>query len=154
MATKALTGSADFTYTASTGGGVVTHTLATPLLISPQEQFASRRRPRLFQAWNEDGTVREVFTIGTPVDEIDGRIRFENEPAKLRTMLKEGLENDVTLTYRPNGSTGSTYPCKLVSVAGGDRVELTPDRGRYALGEYETTVRLRRVDGNDFEGLL
>lgn len=156
MATKAIVGSADFTYTAQGSTSGSTHQLAAPLLISPSEGFVSRRLRRTFSAWSADLSIREVFTVGDGVDEIEGRIRFEDEPAQLRTMLKEGLENDVTLTYRPNGSTGSSYPAKLVAVDGNEsgKIPLRPDRDRFPLGEYQTSIILRRVDGNDFEGLL
>lgn len=156
MATTNLDGTdADFLYTPQ-GGSATTHLLAVKLLVSPSHGWRSAHKRRRFEAWSADFGSREVFTVGTAVDQITAQIRYDDQPSSLRSMLTEGLENDVTLTYRPTGSGGSTFPSKLVSVGGGEpgEVVLTPDQDRFGLGEHQATIVLRRVDGNDYEALL
>lgn len=146
MATAHLIGDARFTFTPP-GGSLTTHKLAIPLWrLSPVDN-----QPRyVFES--ADLTARHIVTIGTGVREIWATIRMDNEPGNLRIMLRAGLQQDVTLTYYRTES-GTAYPAKLVEVEGGE-VVLTPDRDRYGMGEWEARIRLRRVDGNNFDGLL
>lgn len=152
MATSHYKGSADILYTPQ-GGTQQTHLLAIPLLVSAPEGFRSRRRRRYFEAWKDDFTEREVFTIGSEVDEIEARLRMDDDPTGVRSMLREAFDNDVTLIYRPDGST--EYPSLLVS-AGGEpgQIVLFPDPDRYGYGEWACNLVLRRVDGGDYEALL
>ena len=152
MATAHYKGNADILYT-PLGGTAAVHTLAIPVLISPQQGFTLRSRSRRWESWNADRTEREVFTVGDPVHEMEGWIRMDNEPASLEAMFEEALNNDVTLKYRPDGST--EYPLKILS-AGGDNGEIviTPDTERFAFGEWQCRFMARRVDGGDLSGLL
>lgn len=156
MATTQIKGNWDIEYTPQ-GGSSTVHTLAIPLRRAPDARFKNVRRKRRWEVWNDDFTEREVFTLGsTAVDEITVVIRMDDEPDLLKDMLTEALENDVTINIRPNGSGGTSYPCKVVRIPGASSGEIPvfPDRERYAYGEYEVPMVLRRVDGGTFEGLL
>lgn len=153
MATAALKGAATITYTPD--GGVSTiHTLAVPLLISPNYGFARSKIRRLWQSWTPDGRTRETWELATGADEIVGMIRFDDEPTKLTTLLEEALYNNVTLTYSPDGV--ATYDCKLVAIEGAEEgsIQLLPDPQRYGFGEYMVAIRLRLVDGSTWDALL
>lgn len=152
MATTAITGNAQFSYTPQ-GGSPTTHTLAVPLKFSPAYGFRYRYRKTRFEAFNSDGTDREVYVLGDATHEIVAEVRYDDEPTALRDMLIEALENNVTLTYSPDGG-GTTYPFLLVSVDGdaGELISLDPTR--YAFGEYMTRLVLRRVDGGNLDALL
>lgn len=154
MATSNLDGTGALIEYTPTGGTLTTHTLAIKMLVSPNEGFRIRRKRRLYQAWKADGTARETFKIGSAVFEANFTIRMDDEPDEVEKMLRYGLEDDVTLTYKPDGSTG--YPLKVVSVSGGEAgdVEARPDQDRYGYGEYEANFVGRRVDGSDLSGLL
>lgn len=140
---------------ADVGVYTIVHALAVPLMISPAWGFTSTRRRQRWEAWTADGSQREVFVLGQAVHEIQALVRFENEPEQLRSILVAGLEEDATLLYRPHGPLGEEYPLKLLAAGGapGD-VTLKPDRERFALGEWEVALVLRRVDGGDLEQLL
>lgn len=156
MATSQYKGTADILYT-PLGGTQLQHLLAVPLLVTPRQGFRSTRRKRRWEVWNDDWTERETFVLGsTAVDEINGIIRMDNEPAALRSLLTEALDNNVSITYRPAGASGASYPCLVVGILGAQEHEivLTPDRDRFAFGEWQVGLHLRRVDGGTFEGLL
>lgn len=154
MATAHLKGAAVLAYT-PIGGYETVHLLAVPLLRSQAWGFRSTRRRRRWEAWSADFTEREVFTLGAAVDEIAALIRFENEPDLLRTLLAVALEENATVTYYPTGMDDDGYPLKVVLVDGAaDEIVLQPDRDRFAFGEWEVALVLRRVDGGTLEGLL
>lgn len=153
MSTRVYKGAAEIEYQPLVGDAVV-HLLAVPLLISPASGFTATRRRRLWTAWSADFTERETFTLGTAVDEIIGTVRFDDQPAELRELIRAGLEDDVPMIYRPHGVEGNEFPCKLVVVpgAGQDEIPLVPDRVGYA--EYTVPLLLRRVDGGTWDDLL
>lgn len=156
MATAQLYGLAEIGYTPLEEYDEVVHLLAVPLMINPAWGFRSTRRRRRWEAWNADFTEREVFVLGAAVHEIGAIIRFENQPDDLRELLRAGLEDNVTLHYRPYGPYGVEYDCLLIQAGDGDQdaITLLPDRERFALGEYEVSIVLRTVDGSTFESLL
>lgn len=147
MATAHLRGTARLEYTPP-GGSLVTHLLATPLRDLTPTDMRSR-----YEWWSEDQTTREVVTIGAGVRDLQATIRFENQPAALKTLLRHALEDDVTVTYRL-AAGGTAYPVKIVSVGGDGGIEIQPDRQRSIFGEYEVRIRMRRVDGGTFDALL
>lgn len=152
MATVQRKGAAEIEY--DDGAGGVVHLLAVPLLVSPNAEFRATRRRPLFSSWNADGTVRETFTVGEPVDEILGEVRFDDQPAQLRELIRAGLEDDADLIYRPYGPSGDEFPCKLVGQPGAQpgEIVLTPDRVGFR--EYRAVLILRRVDGGTWDDLL
>ena len=155
MASTQITGNADFQYQPA-GLGLQKFLLATPMLIRPAHGTRAVVQARYYEAWNDDGTIRESFTIGDDTEEFIGVIRFDDQPDTLRSMLRYGRLEDVTLNYRPDGGSGTSYPLKVISVGGaeGGRVPIIPDRDTHARGHWEATVRFRRVDGGTLDGLL
>lgn len=143
----ALKGNAGFKWTPP-GGSLTTHTLNAPLRqIRPAE---SKVR---FDVWSLDLTSREVVTVGSGVAEITAMIRYDDDAPELLSMLSDGAEG-VTLTYYPDlDVTGTNYPCQLVYPSG-DEIQLAWDRHRGVRKEWEIEVRLRRVDGGTFDGLV
>lgn len=146
MATASLFGNAGFKY----GTGPTTHRLGAPL----REVHPIGVQTR-YSRWSLDQTTRDVTVIGAGVDDLSAVIRYENQPANLRAMLKAGM-NGTLLKYYPDLGSSTFYPFTLVSVEGGsaDEVAIKPDRDRYGYGEYEASVRLRRTDGSGIDGLL
>jgi hypothetical protein len=149
MATAALTvRDATITYTPP-GGAQVVHQLAIPLL-----QIEPVDRMERHDWWAADLDNREVVTVGAGVYEIMATVRFENEPANLKALLRTALRDDVTLFY----TLGSTiYPLRLVAVlgaSGADETPLAPDRDRYGFGEWECRLHLRRTDGSTLDSLF
>jgi len=147
MATQALQGSATIRFTPS-GGTEIVHTLAVPL----KELEATDPRTR-FEWWSADLQNRNVIAVGDGVREIEATVRMDNEPDQLKQLLRVGLEENGTLTYQRT-SGGTSFPSKLVAVVGADAVSVEPDRDRGGFGEYEARLRLRRVDGGNFDELV
>lgn len=154
MATAHLYGNAELEYDGVSGP--VVHLLAVPLMRVPGDGFQLTAGRLRWESWNAEGTEREVFTLGTEVQEVQATVRYENEPAALLELLRTALEEDAELRYRPHGGAGLEYPVKLVTVVGAPpgRILLKLDRVRWSLGEYEATLLLRRVDGGTLEGML
>ena len=145
MATAHLLRTARFTYTPP-GGSPVVHLLALPL--RELEVIDSRSR---YDWWSEDGTSREIVTVGPSVREMVATIRMEDQPNELRAMLRAAIENDVTLNYEPT-TGGTSYPVKVVRVLGGDGgVQITLDRSRRG---WEARIHIRRVDGGTLDGII
>lgn len=153
MATAHLRGTAEIEYDDGDGYGTV-HLLAVPLLVSPAAGFSATKRRRVWAIWSADETIRETFVLGTAVDEIVGEVRFENQPAEIRELVRAALEDDAALIYRPYGPGGLEFPCKLVGIPGAQpgEIPLVPDRVGFK--EYRVTLLLRRVDGGTWDDLL
>lgn len=153
MSTRQLRGAAEIEYEDVDGYDVV-HLLAVPLLVSPTAGFRSTRERLLFTSWSADKRIRETFILGEPIDEILGEVRFDDQPAELRELIRAGLEDDAPMIYRPYGLAGDDFPCKLVAAGGHSdgRIVLTPDRVGFK--EYRITLQLRRVDGGTWDDLL
>jgi len=147
MATQALQGSATIKFTPA-GGTEIVHTLAVPL----KEVEPTDPRTR-FEWWSADLRNRNVVTVGGGVREIEATIRMDNQPDQVKQMLRVGLEENGTLTYQRT-SGGTEFPAKLVAVVGAEAASVEPDRDRAGFGEYEARLRLRRVDGGDFDELV
>lgn len=150
MASTIYFGNSGFKYTPP-GGVLTTLTLAAPL-----RDIRAAFTRRKFIKDSLDYTVREVIVVGAGVEEMWGTIRYDNEPDKLKAMLRHGLEG-VTLTYYPNlGVPGTNYPCLLVEInnGDGDEAEITPDTDLWFKGAYMATIRMRRTDGGNFDPLL
>jgi hypothetical protein len=147
MSTKKLIGNAGFQY----GAGPTTHQLATPLL---WELVPVAVRTR-FRRWSLDRTAVDTVVIGAGVEDLLTVIRFDDQPVGLRAMLKAGMDG-TQLDYYPDLALATFYPFLLVEVDGadGDEVRIRPDRDRFMHGEWEASVRLRRVDGGTVDGLL
>lgn len=146
MATAHHRGSASILYPAP-GAGTITHLLAWPLReLEPADEYSA------FEWWSADRTKRNVVEIGTGVRDLWATIRADNQPAELKALLRAGLIDNVTLSYR-RSAAGATFPFLLVATSTGG-VRLERDRARAALGEYEVRIHMRRVDGGTFDELL
>lgn len=153
MATQHIRGTATLTYTPSAGGSPVTHLLAVPL--SPVGELIPSLRRRRWDWWADDLVSREVVTLDSGVSEILATVRLDNEPVELLELIRDALENDLTVTYVKETS-GEEFPLRIVAVDGaqGDEIALQPDRDRYGYGEWEVTLRLRRTDGYALDGVF
>lgn len=145
MATAHKKGTARFEYTLE--GVLTTFLLALPL----RELTPVDIQPR-FEWWSANESARRIVLIGNGVRDLWATIRMDDEPAALKALLRAGLHDDVVLTYRLSAG-GVGYPCKLVETDTGE-AEIKPDRDRRAFAEYETRIRLRRVDGGHLDDLL
>lgn len=146
MASAHHRGSARITYPAP-GGGTITHHLAWPLReLEPADEYI------VFEWWSADKTARNVVTVGSGVRELWATIRADNQPAELKALLRAGLIDNVTLSYR-RSAAGAAFPFLLVATSTGG-VRLERDRARGVLGEYEVRIHMRRVDGGTFDELL
>lgn len=150
MATRHLFGSASIEYVAE-GGTPVTHLLGAKLLdLAPADVL------RRYDFFADDHVARRTVTVGTGVSDLLATIRYEDDPAALKAMLRRGLRSNATLSYLEEAG-GDVYPVKLVAVVGASSQDETPiirDRSRWRLGEWECRVHLRRVDGLTLDGLL
>lgn len=154
MSTIARYGTATLTYTPEGAGSPVVHQLAAPLIVSQAHGFGWAEQRQRWSGWSADGRTREVFVLDSGTEEIVGTIRFEDQPGLLRTLLREALYNNVEVTYSTEEYVN--IPVLVVAVEGSDggAIALKPDRDRGAMGEWEVSVLLRRVDGGTFEDLL
>lgn len=154
MATVQHFGAAEFEWDAGVYNEV--HLLAVPVTTNaPAGGFVSIARRRRWAAYSADLRTRTVFVLDSGVDEVVVTIRYDDQPVQLRAFLRAGLDG-ADVIYRHYGPGGDEIPCQVVEVvgAGADEELIKPDRERWQLGEWETTIRLRRVDGGTFEGIL
>jgi hypothetical protein len=150
MATAHFPGTtATATYTPLAGGSPVVHKLAVP--IRDIEPLDARTR---FESWSADLTAREVVVVGAGVRDIVGSIRYDDQPAELKALIREGWEHDVVIAYQEM-TAGPIYQLRIVEVVGGHGVAgVIPDRDRFAFGEYEARLRLRLAGSGTLDGLL
>lgn len=149
MATHHRHGTARFEFTPP-GGSLEAHLLAAPLLELQPVDRGSR-----YAWWSEDLSAHEIVTVGDGVEEFLGTVRFENEPQRLKRMLRLALRTGMTLEYyHSENATG--IPLKLVAVVGAGQNEtpLVEDPDRRAFNEWMARCHFRRVDGGDLSGLF
>lgn len=96
-----------------------------------------------------DQRTVDVVTIDGGADEMDVHVRFIDAPADFLTMLEHAADG-VTVSYFPDTAGGTSYPLQFMN---GD-VVLRGDRDRWGFGEYESALRIRRVDGGSLAALL
>lgn len=151
MATSTLHGTdAGFQYTPP-AGVLTTHALRLPL----REQAPTHTQTRRVR-WALDKVSRAVVTIGSGAEEISAAIRAEDEPQKLKTLLRHALDG-VPVTYFPSLAVpGTSFPCALVAIVGAndEDVSLSPDREGWRKGWWEVTGVWRRLDGGTWEGVI
>lgn len=150
MATQHKYGAARFRFTPP-GESEETHLLMILLWdIDPVD------RMRRF-AWVPVGERdRETVTVGEGVAEIVASIRFDDEPAALKRMLRLALRHDLTLTYQESVA-GTEYPVRLMAVVGArddDETPVTRDPDRTAHQAWMARLHLRRMDGGSLDDLL
>jgi hypothetical protein len=92
---------------------------------------------------DERTIVTETFDGGA--EEVAATIRYDGDPGSLLALLRAGAGGTV-LTYRPDLADDEVeFPVVLMNH--GPLCRIAPDRGRFAYGEWEVDVVLRRVDG-------
>lgn len=106
---------------------------------------------RVYRWESEDLTTLRRVSTSVGVPEVSATIRVDGQPQSLLNMLAAG-ERGATLEYFPSLSNPSeSYPCVLMDSGG---LQLTPDPDRWWERRYSAKVRLRRIDGGSFQGLL
>lgn len=119
------------------------------LLREPLRELRPAHNQTAFVAESLDKTVRQVFTIGEGVDELVGRIRYQDDPQGVLDLLKAGTKKR-TITYVPDlADADRRYACLLISPSSPTSPGMDADRGT-AFGELEVEIRLRKTDNTPF----
>lgn len=131
------------------GTGVVTFNLNYPLRHVTPSEVGSR-----WTRWSLNNKSFETVKLSSSdVREISAVVRFESDPDGFLTMLRAAADGDELQYYPSLASPGTYYPCYLVSPAG-SQLALEWDQARGVRQEYELEIRLRRIDGGNFNGLI
>lgn len=142
----ALQGDAGFKYTPD--ASEITVNLEAPL-----RQIRPMRRKTRFRVEAMDNKTIETITIAnSTVHEIRAFLRYSNNQADILKMLSHGADG-VTLDYYHSLSEGTKYPSILIEPTGHD-IEMAMDRDLGVLGRHEIEIRLRRIDGGTYDGIL
>lgn len=129
------------------GGSLTTHLLRMelhePEPVDEQE---------VHEWWSADKSTRHVVKIGAGVRDLWATIRHDDEPAKLKTLLRSALFDNVTITYRETDG-GTAYPFKIVATEqGGARLRNDRD-APLIFRHYEVRIHMRATSGT-FDALL
>jgi len=119
------------------------------LLREPLRELRPAHDQTVFVADSLDKTNRQTFTVGEGVDELVGKIRFQDAQQGLLDLIKAGTKNR-TVTYIPNlADADRRYACVLISPLSPIATGMDGDRGT-SFGELEVEVRLRKTDKTPF----
>jgi len=119
------------------------------LLREPLRELTPAHNQNVFVADSLDKQVRQTFTIGEGVDELGGRIRYQDDPQGLLDLIKAGSKQR-TVTYIPDLDDGDRrYACLLISPLSPMGLGMDSDRG-VSFGELEVEIRLRKADKTPF----
>lgn len=133
-----IRGNAAFTYTDPD----VSMTERVLLLREPIREIRPAARQSVFVAESLDFQSRQVFTIGTGVDEIVCRVRFMDDPQGVMDLVKAGAKGR-TLTYHPDLDDPSrTHAYLLISPSSPSQLGMDSDTGT-TFGDVEVELRLR-----------
>lgn len=143
-------GNASFQYT-DHDGATQTVNLHWPIELAPRQEFRVGVNVRRYSRTSLDLTTTEVARIGDGVDEIIGRVRYHSDAAELKKFLRHAADG-VPLTYTTGGTD---YPCEAVLEDRSGLNPVTGDSDEWFTTNWEVaTLRLRRVDGGSFDGLI
>lgn len=93
-----------------------------------------------------DGTVLEVTTVGSGINELDVAIRHDLDHTGLRD-LRDALDRGLQMTYTPDIDVpGTTYTVKAVGEVAEIALEAEGRQNMFAIPH----VRLARLDGGAF----
>lgn len=135
-----IRGNAAFTWVDST----VSVTEQVLLLREPIREIRPAHRQAVFVADSLDFQQRQVFTVGTGVDELVCRVRFMDDQQGLLNLIKAGSKN-VTLTYHPDlDDPTRTHSYKLISPLSPVVLGMDPDTG-VSFGDVEVELTLRET---------
>lgn len=119
------------------------------LLREPLRELMPAHNQSVYVADSLDKQSRQTFTIGEGVDELVGRIRYQDDPQGLLDLIKAGSKQR-TVTYVPNlADADRRYACVLVSPLSPTAAGMDADRG-VSFGELEIDIRLRKTDKTPF----
>ena len=140
-----LSGSAKFTWN---DGSAQEHELRVPL----QKVRPAHNRLR-FRRESQDRQTRVVTNVGDGAYEIVAQIRYEDLADSVLALLKAGCDG-YTLTYYPDYDN---YPavsndCELIEPT--DLSEIPFEKDAPAILEWSIQIRLRRMDGDPFDGIF
>jgi len=131
-------GNAAFTWTDS--GGVE----RVLLLREPIREVRPAHRQAVYVGESLDFQNRQVFTIGTGVDELVCRCRFGDDPQGVLDLIKAGTAN-LTLIYHPDlDDPLRVHSYKLIAPLSPLVIGLDPDRGT-TFGEVDVELTLRET---------
>jgi hypothetical protein len=131
-------GNAAFTWTDS--GGVE----RVLLLREPVREIRASHRQSVYASDSLDFQSRQVFTIGTGVDEMVCQCRFVDDPQGLLDLIKAGTAN-ITLIYHPDlDDPLRVHSYKLISPLSPVVLGLDPDTGT-SFGDQEIELTLRET---------
>ena len=112
------------------------------LLREPLRELRAAHRQSVYVGESLDFQARQVFTVGTGVDEVVCRVRFMDDGQGLLDLLKAGTKN-LTLTYHPDLDDPSrSHAYKLIAPLSPVTLGLDPDTGT-TFGDQEIELVLR-----------
>lgn len=119
------------------------------LLREPLRELKPAHNQTVFTADTLDKTVRQVFTVGEGVDEMVGRIRYQDDPQGLLDLIKAGSKKR-TITYVPDlDDADRRYACYLIAPNSPYQLDMDPDTG-VTFGNLDVEIRLRKTDNTPF----
>lgn len=119
------------------------------LLREPLRELQPAINQSVFVADSLDKQNRQTFTIGEGVDELVGKIRFQDNPQGALDFIKAGAKQR-TVTYIPDlRDADRRYACVLISPIAPATPSMDSDRG-ISYGELEIDIRLRKTDKTPF----
>lgn len=114
------------------------------LLREPIREIRPAHRQTVFPSDSLDFQVRQVFTIGTGVDELVCKVRFMDDQQGLLNLIKAGTKN-ITITYHANlNDSLQTHDYKLISPLSPVVLGMDADRGVH-FGDLEMELTLRET---------
>jgi hypothetical protein len=131
-------GNAAFTWTDS--GGVE----RVLLLREPIREVRPAHRMNVYPSDSLDFQVRQVFTIGTGVDELVCRCRFVDDQQGVLDLIKAGTTN-ITVIYHPDlDNPLQVHSYKLIAPLSPLVIGLDPDAG-VSFGNLDIELTLRET---------
>jgi hypothetical protein len=143
-------GEARFEFTPP-GGSTLTSPFLLAVPLSPLPEFETSGGRERFAWRSADRSVRETVVVSSGKSDLFASIRFDDQPARLRAMLRHSMDDGMVLNYKLTAA-GTAHPMVVEEVLGGD-LRVRPDRERGAFGEWEAAVHFV-LDTTVLEALL
>lgn len=139
MASAAKRGDARFEFTPP-GGSSLTSPFLLAVPLSPLPDFLVHEARQRFAWRSADRSTREVVVISSSKADLVAAIRFDDQPARLRQLLRHALDDGMALSYKLSAG-GTAYPMVVEEVLGGELLtKLDRDRGMH--DEWEATIHV------------
>lgn len=124
-----------------TDGGAQSFTCDVHVQLQTPHQHRWKKKTRSL-----DGTVLEVTTVGSGINEVVCAIRHDNDDTGLRD-LQDALDRGLEMTFTPNlDAPGTTYTVKAVGEVAPVTLEEEGQQNLWSI----PYVRLARLDGGAF----